>query len=111
MFVSTPENIFLSVVLPKIKNNGTRKEEVFIDYDTRINYQEEYSEWSHLENLRYHLRTWMPCEYYHQLNIALISSHSIFNYSNFLAFLTENVLPSREALILDEARIGNKVRN
>ncbi|MFY9796869.1 MAG: hypothetical protein WAJ93_14375, partial [Candidatus Nitrosopolaris sp.] len=34
---------------------------------------------------------------------ALTSSHSIFNYSNFLAFLTEDVLPSRGLLVLDEA--------
>ncbi len=47
----------------------------------------------------------MPCEYYHQLNIALTSSHSIFNYSNFLAILTEDVLTSRELLILDEAHL------
>jgi ATP-dependent DNA helicase DinG len=47
----------------------------------------------------------MPCEYYHQLNVALTSSNSIFNYSNFLAFLTEDVLPSRELLILDEAHL------
>ena len=36
---------------------------------------------------------------------ALTSSHSIFNYSNFLAFLTEDFLPSRELLILDEAHL------
>ncbi|MGC2682749.1 MAG: hypothetical protein WA323_12855, partial [Candidatus Nitrosopolaris sp.] len=33
----------------KINNRGTRKEEVFIDDDTRNYYQNEYSQWSHLE--------------------------------------------------------------
>ena len=89
----------------KVNNKGTREEEVFINSNAKNHYQKEYSEWSHLKNLRYHLRTLMPCEYYHQLNIALTSSHSIFNYSNFLAFLTEDVLPSRELLILDEAHL------
>ena len=89
----------------KVNNKGTREEDVFIGSDAKNHYQKEYSEWSHLKNLGYHLRTWMPCEYYHQLNIALTSSHSIFNYSNFLAFLTEDVLPSRELLILDEAHL------
>jgi ATP-dependent DNA helicase DinG len=51
----------------------------------------------------------MPCKYYDQLNVALTSSHSIFNYANFLAFLIleplmpEVLLPPRELLILDEA--------
>jgi ATP-dependent DNA helicase DinG len=89
----------------EINNKGTREEEVFINSDAKNHHQKEYSEWSHLKNLRYHIRTWMPCEYYHQLNNALTSSHSIFNYSNFLAFLTNKVLPSRELLILDEAHL------
>jgi ATP-dependent DNA helicase DinG len=89
----------------KINNKGTREEEVFIDYDSRNNYQKEYSQWPHLKNLNYHLRTWKPCEYYHKLNSALTSSHSVLNYSNFLAFLTEDVLPSRELLILDETHL------
>jgi ATP-dependent DNA helicase DinG len=60
----------------------------------------------HLENLREKLRVWRPCEYFDQLNTALTSSHSIFNYSNFLAILpNKKVLPSRELLILDEAHL------
>ncbi|MGB6532560.1 MAG: helicase C-terminal domain-containing protein [Candidatus Nitrosopolaris sp.] len=90
----------------KIRNKGTREEKVFLDHDTKNHYQKEYSEWSYLKNLSYHLRSWMPCEYYHQLNIASAASHSILNYSNFLAFLTDSkVLPSRELLILDEAHL------
>src|SRR5215469_143473 len=78
----------------KISNKGTKEEEVFIGGHAKNHYQNEYLEWSHLKNLRYYLRTWMP------------SSHSIFNYSNFLVFLTDNkVLRSRELLILDEAHL------
>ncbi|MGA8083683.1 MAG: hypothetical protein WB988_17660, partial [Candidatus Nitrosopolaris sp.] len=86
-----------------INNKGTIEEEVFIDNDKMNSYQKEYSQWLHPKNVKEELRTWMPSEYYHQLNIALTSSHSIFNYSNFLAFLTEDVLPSRGLLVLDEA--------
>jgi ATP-dependent DNA helicase DinG len=68
-------------------NRGTREEEVFIDNDTLIYRQNEYFEWSYLENLKEELRVWRPCEYYHQLNIALASSHAILNYSLFLALL------------------------
>jgi ATP-dependent DNA helicase DinG len=71
----------------KIDNKGTREEKVFIDDDTTNHRQTEYSEWSHLENLKAQVRPWTPCEYYHQLNIALAASHSIFNYSMFLSLL------------------------
>ena len=88
----------------KINNRGTRKEEVFIDDDTRNYYQNEYSQWSHLENLK-EKRLWGPCEYYHQLNIALTASHSIFNYPMFLSLLPIKKFRSRELLILDEAHL------
>ena len=90
----------------KLSNKGTREEKVLIDYDTKNHYQKEYSQWSYPENLKEELRVWRPCEYYHQLNIALTSSHSIFNYSNFLSFLPyKYILPSRDLLILDEAHL------
>ena len=47
-------------------------------------------------------REWKPCECFNQLNIALASSHSIFNYSIFLAFLPYKSLDERELLVLDE---------
>ena len=72
----------------RTNNRGTREEEVFIDDDTLIYCQNEYSQWSYLENIREELRVWRPCEYYHQLNIALASSNAILNYSLFLALLT-----------------------
>src|SRR5215469_7943512 len=89
----------------KINNKETRDEEVFIDPDAKSCYQNEYFQWSYLENLKEKLRVWRPCEYYHQLNVALASSHAILNYSLFLSLLTNRrkVLSSRDLLILDEA--------
>ena len=88
----------------RTNNRGTREEEVFIDDDTLIYCENEYSQWSYLENIREKLRVWRPCEYYHQLNIALASSNAILNYSLFLALLTNRrkVLTQRDLLILDE---------
>ncbi len=90
----------------KISNKGTTIENVFIDYDTTNYYQKNYSQWLHLENLRDQRREWRPCEYFDQLNAALTSSHSIFNYSNFLALLpNKKVLPPRKLLVLDEGHL------
>ena len=90
----------------KTSNKGTTIENVFIDYNTTNYYQKEYSQWLHLENLRDQRRAWRPCEYFDQLNAALSSSHSIFNYSNFLALLpNKKVLPPRKLLVLDEGHL------
>jgi ATP-dependent DNA helicase DinG len=90
----------------KISNRGNREEKVFIDNDIKTYYQERYSEWLHLKNLREELKIWRPCEYFDQLNIASASSHSILNYPIFLALLSnKKILPSRELLILDEAHL------
>jgi ATP-dependent DNA helicase DinG len=91
-----------------IINKGTREEKVFIDEDTKNHYQKEYSQWSHLKNLRDQRGSWMPCEYFHQLNIALAASHSVFNYSMLLSLLPTKKFPSRELLILDEAHLLEK---
>ncbi|HEY7079635.1 MAG TPA: helicase C-terminal domain-containing protein, partial [Nitrososphaeraceae archaeon] len=49
---------------------------------------------------------WKPCEYFDQLNTALTSSHSIFNYSIFLGLLpNKKSLPERELLVLDEGHL------
>jgi ATP-dependent DNA helicase DinG len=90
----------------KLSNKGTREEKVSIDYDTKTYYQEKYSQWLHLKNIRNELRAWRPCEYFHQLNSASTSSHSILNYPIFLALLSnKKVLPARELLVLDEAHL------
>jgi ATP-dependent DNA helicase DinG len=88
----------------KIKK-GTIEEKVFIDCHSEEVYRNKYSQWSYAANLKEELRLWRPCEYYHQFNIALASSHSVLNYSIFLALLTNKFigLPSRELLVLDEA--------
>jgi ATP-dependent DNA helicase DinG len=92
----------------KISDNGTKDEKVFVDKSAEINYQKEFSQWFHLKNINniQEPKDWGPCEYFNQLNIALSSSHSIFNYSNFLAFLPNTkILHSRELLVLDEGHL------
>jgi ATP-dependent DNA helicase DinG len=89
----------------KIINKGTKEENVIIDYAARNNFQKEYSQWLHLENLRQEQREWRPCEYFHQLNIIMASSHSILNYPMFLSLLPNKKFHSREILILDEAHL------
>jgi ATP-dependent DNA helicase DinG len=92
----------------KTLDKGTKDERVYIDKPAETYYQKEFSQWLHLKNLKNkkELKDWRPCEYFNQLNIALTSSHSIFNYSNFLAFLpnTKNLHP-RELLVLDEGHL------
>jgi ATP-dependent DNA helicase DinG len=89
----------------KLTNKGTKYEEVFIDKDSQNSYQKEYAEWLHLRNLT-EKGPWKPCEYFDQLNSALTSSHSIFNYSIFLGLLqNKKSLPERELLVLDEGHL------
>jgi Rad3-related DNA helicase len=69
-----------------------------------------YENWHFLKNnINYEKcrhEGWTPCAYYDQLNKAINASHSIFNYSNFLAFLPYlNNLPARELLVLDEGHL------
>ena len=90
----------------KTSNKGTKNEDVFIDEDSRNYYQKEYSQWLHLRNLKEKRTDWKPCEYFDQLNMALTSSHSIFNYSIFLGLLpNKKTLPERELLVLDEGHL------
>jgi ATP-dependent DNA helicase DinG len=83
-------------------NKGTKDERVIL---AEGRYRNNYFEWSHLNNLKEDvIRDWRPCEYFHQLNIALAASHSILNYSMFFAIMNKK-LPSRELLVLDEAHM------
>jgi ATP-dependent DNA helicase DinG len=89
----------------KTSNKGTKDEQVFIDSNNKYYYQKEYSQWLHLRNLK-EKNPWKPCEYFNQLNMALASSHPIFNYSIFLALLpSKKSLPERDLLILDEGHL------
>ncbi len=88
----------------KLIKEGIKEEAVYIDNDSKHNYQKQYSYWEPISNLKVR-REWKPCEYFNQLNIALVSSHSIFNYSIFLAFLPYKSLPERELLVLDEGHL------
>ena len=92
----------------KTSGKGTKFEQVHIDKPAEINYQKEFTQWLHLNNLKTKKepKDWRPCEYFDQLNIALTASHSIFNYSNFLAFLPNTkTLHPRELLVLDEGHL------
>jgi Rad3-related DNA helicase len=87
-------------------NPGTQNELVSLLKDKKEYYERQYLDWLHLKNLNGNIISWKPCEYYDQLNKALVANHSIFNYSNFLALLpSKNFLPSRNLLILDEAHL------
>jgi ATP-dependent DNA helicase DinG len=89
----------------KIINERTKEEEIYIDNDAKQKYKKQYSDWSAITDLKIK-REWKPCEYFNQLNTALTSSHSIFNYSIFLAFLPYNKsLLERELLVLDEGHL------
>jgi len=88
----------------RLNNNpGTGNENVSIDPGAQISYQKAFSEWSHFNNLKEKRREWEPCGYYDQLNAALTSIHSIFNYPIFFGLL--HILPSRELLVLDEGHL------
>jgi ATP-dependent DNA helicase DinG len=92
----------------KTSGKGSKNEQIYLDKAAEINYQKEFSQWLHLKNLKNKKepKDWRPCEYFDQLNIALTSSHSIFNYSNFLAFLPNTkILHPRELLVLDEGHL------
>ena len=83
----------------------TKDEKVYIDNETAQAYQKQHSEWLPISKLNVQ-RHWKPCEYFNQLNIALASSHSIFNYSIFLALLPYNKrLSEKELLVLDEGHL------
>lgn len=92
-----------------VVKKGTKSESVFIPLVDIQNYQKDYSQWLHLKNFKTSdspITDWRACPYFDQLNIALNASHSIFNYSNFLALLPskKNLLP-RELLVLDEGHL------
>jgi ATP-dependent DNA helicase DinG len=92
----------------QVSAKRSKDEQIYIDKPAETNYQNEFSQWLHLNNLKTKKepKDWRPCEYFDQLNIALTSSHSIFNYSNFLAFLPNTkTLHPRELLVLDEGHL------
>ena len=83
-------------------NKRTKQERIVL---AEGRYRSAYSEWSYLDNFREDIiRDWRPCQYYHQMNIALAASNSVLNYAMFLAIINKN-LPSRELLVLDEAHL------
>ena len=89
----------------KINKKGTKEEQVFIDSNSEKHYQKEYSQWLPIKSLK-EQKEWRPCKYFDQLNMAVTSSHSIFNYSIFLSLLPhKKSLPERELMVLDEGHL------
>jgi ATP-dependent DNA helicase DinG len=86
----------------QVIGKGTKEERVLL---AEGHYRSAYSEWSHLDNLMEDVvRDWRPCQYFHQLNIAIAAAHSVLNYAIFLGLVNKK-LPSRELLILDETHM------
>jgi ATP-dependent DNA helicase DinG len=85
----------------KVIGKGAKEEVLLVEG----HYQNAYSKWYHLNNLREDvIRDWRPCQYFHQLNISLAAAHSVLNYAIFLGLVNKK-LPSRELLIFDEAHL------
>jgi ATP-dependent DNA helicase DinG len=79
---------------------------VFIGDNAMQMYQHEYLKWAHIRKLNENRTEWIPCGYYHQLNIARKSSHAIFNYSMLLSLLpSSKIIRPRHLLILDEGHL------
>jgi len=90
----------------EITDKGTKKEHTNIFSERKQFYQNEYHQWLPIKNLKEQRKEWMPCEYFDQLNVALTSSHSIFNYSIFLALLPyKKSFHERDLLVLDEGHL------
>jgi ATP-dependent DNA helicase DinG len=88
-----------------VSGRRTDEEQVSIIPYAKAQYQKYFSEWQRKEKRE----VWEPCGYYDQINIASAASHSSFNYSNFLAFLSlqknSRILRSKEFLALDEGHL------
>jgi ATP-dependent DNA helicase DinG len=86
----------------QVIGKGTKEERVLL---AEGDYRSAYSEWSHLDNLMEDVvRDWRPCQYFHQLNIAIAAAHSVLNHAIFFGLVNKK-LSSRELLILDEAHM------
>jgi ATP-dependent DNA helicase DinG len=83
-----------------VSNKGTKEELITLNEE---HYRTNYSKWYHIRNLKQDvIKDWRPCEYFHQLDTALLASHSVLNYPMLFAY---KKFPSRELLVLDEAHL------
>jgi ATP-dependent DNA helicase DinG len=95
-----------SISAYEVTDRGTKNEQILMNSQTKETYQYQYSKWLQDKNLKESRKGWIPCGYYDQLNIARNASHSIFNYSMFLALLSnEKKIIRRDLLILDEGHL------
>ena len=89
----------------QIELSPLRREEYQAWYKiTNKNDSDFWMHTSNFEDFEKIRKDFVPCPYYDQLNKGIMSSHSIFNYANFLTFLRlkTEILPKRALLILDE---------
>jgi Rad3-related DNA helicase len=91
----------------EITNLRSTSEQISISDEARERYESNYNaeNWMYLRNFDKQRDIWQACSYYDQRNIALLASHTIFNYSNFLRFLPTKLLESRDLLVLDEGHL------
>src|SRR5688500_19769080 len=83
----------------KIDNKGKENERILISRDKIQNYQNEYSNWIHLQNFN-NPREWNPCYYFDQLFQALRASNSIFNYAIFLSLISYKQMMQQIKLLI-----------
>ena len=113
----------------EISSQNTDEELIFINPEKLVQYHEystdnsdSLSGWMHLKNITNKkalenrtLNNFSPCPYYDQLHKGMLASHTIFNYANFLIFLSRSgpgaknpILRNKGLLVLDE---GHQIEN
>ena len=95
----------------QIEISNSRREEYQAWFNLQCkNNTERWTHASSFEDFEKIRSKFTACPYYDQLNKGIISSHSIFNYANFLTFLRSNpdFLPRKDLLVLDE---GHSIEN
>jgi Rad3-related DNA helicase len=98
----------------QILNKGTAHEDVIINPHSVAEYERAYNNWSYLKNFSSTSKIdretttaeviqWRLCDYFHQLNIGRLASHTILNYSAFLSLMgAQFITEPRDCLVLDE---------
>ena len=92
----------------QISGKGSKDEQIYIDKFAEINYQNEFSQWLHLNNLKTKKepKDWRPCEYFDQIKYSPNLQALHFQLFQFLAFLPNTkTLHPRQLLVLDEGHL------
>jgi len=95
---------FRNSINEQVELSNLRKQEYESWYKGNENESDFWMHTKNFANFEEIRSNFVPCPYYDQMNKGLVSSHSIFNYANYLAFLRvkPNLLPERNLLVLDE---------